>query len=241
MVSCSVISVPREGGGRPSRPLGLTGPCMAVVSDCRLFLRTLPPASVLPSSVVPCCSGTGGRGPPLCACSRCELIGRKKACDVREGTCVLLTALCGRPVLAPDTLLVTFVRCEGVLETKPLREAEAWGQAPRCEEIPVTPVLGLDVPSAVAVRVLGRRLCDEMVASAAYPSPSSETISVIREDNTLATSPASDSATWELGVASTAEGLAMADSASRDVVRKPGAVVLYIWIILYYCGISPMS
>lgn len=134
---------------------------------------------------------------------------------------------------------MTFVRCEGVLETKPLRDAEAWDQPPRCEEIPVTPVFGLElVPSAVAVRVLGRRLCDEMVASAAFPSPSSETISVIREDNTLAASPASDCATWELGVASTAVGLAMADSASRDGVRKLGVVVLYVWIILYSCSMS---
>jgi hypothetical protein len=114
---------------------------------------------------------------------------------------VRLAALCGRAVFEPDIPPVTFVRWDGDLETKPLRDAEDCDKPPRCEEIPVTPVFGLDGPSPVAVCVLGLLLCDEMVGS--YTPPSSETISVIREDRTLAASPASDCATWELGGAST--------------------------------------
>lgn len=114
----------------------------------------------------------------------------------------------------PAAFPVIFVLWDGVLDTKPLRDADAWDQAPRWEETPVTPVFGLDVPSAVAVSVLGLRLCEETVASTVCPSPTSDTISVIREDNTLTASPASDSATWVLGVTSVPEGVAMADGAS---------------------------
>lgn len=169
-------------------------------------------------------------------------MGRKNACGVREGTCVRLVALCGRPELDPATLPVTFVRWEGVLETNPLRDAEAWDHAPRCEEIPVTPVFGLDVASPVAVCVLGLRLCVEMVGSAACPPPSSETISVIREDSTLAASPASDCAICEIGAASTGAGFDMAAAAAlRDETRQLGIVVLYFWIILRSFGIPSGS
>lgn len=42
---------------------------------------------------------------PLCACSFCELIGRKKACDVRVGTWLLLVELVGRtPIVELPTL-----------------------------------------------------------------------------------------------------------------------------------------
>lgn len=55
-----------------------------------LCLMTLPPMSVAPSSRFIGCDGiwamVTGRFPPLWACSFWELIGRKKALDVREGT-----------------------------------------------------------------------------------------------------------------------------------------------------------
>jgi hypothetical protein len=102
--------------------------------------------------------------------------------------------------------------------------------------MPVTPVFGLDVASAVAVCVLGLLLCVETVCSAIYPPPSSVTISVIREDNTLAASPASDCTTWELGAASTAAGLDMVVCAFLDDNRKSRIAVLYVWVILYSWG-----
>ena len=168
-------------------------------------------------------------------------MGRKNACEFREGTCVLLAALCGRPAVDPDTLPVKLVRWEGVLETNPLRGAEVWDHAPRWEEIPVTPVFGLDVASPIAVCVLGLQLCVEIVGSTACPPPSSETISVMREDNTLGASPASECDIRELGAASTGSGLDMAAAALQNEIRQLVIVVLYVWFTLCSFGIPPKS
>jgi hypothetical protein len=96
---------------------------------------------------MPGCTIVGGLE-PRCACSRCELIGRKNACEVMDGTCVLLVALCGRPTFGLDTLPDTLPRWVEVPEINPLREGGPWDHPPRCDE---TAVVGLEIASPVAV------------------------------------------------------------------------------------------
>jgi hypothetical protein len=136
---------------------------------------------------------------------------------VREGTCVLLVALCGRPTEELDTLPGMLARLPLAPE-RVLRDRVAWDHPPRCEETPVTPVLGLETASPVAVCTLRLRLVDcateDVVGSTAYSPPSS----VIRDDSVLAASPVSDCATWALGNVSPAGEFGLVLGVSRDAI-----------------------
>lgn len=140
---------------------------------------------------------------------------------MREGTCDLLVALCGRPTEELDTLPGMLARLPLAPE-RVLRDRVAWDHPPRCEETPVTPVLGLEVASPVAVCTLRLRLVDcateDVVGSTAYSPPSSDAISVIRDDSVLAASPVSDCATWALGNVSPAGEFGMVLGVSRGAI-----------------------
>ena len=117
---------------------------------------------------------------PLWACNFCELIGRKKACDVSVGTWLRLIALPGRaPTDDPPTLPAMLAR----LPASPCRND---GACPHgvLWEMPVMPVLavpGREVPSEYNALLL---LAATLGASAASP-PSSVMMSVIRDDMML--------------------------------------------------------
>jgi len=81
----------------------------------------------------------GGRAAPRWACSFWELMGRKKACDVSEGTWLLLVELAGRcPIVEPLVLPVKLTR----FWESPRRR----GVGPR-DDAPVRAVPGRDAAS----------------------------------------------------------------------------------------------
>ena len=96
-------------------------------------------------------------------------MGWKKACDVSDGTWLLLAALGGLPV-DPEMLLFKLTRC------RPIR----CGCPPRDDENPVFAVPGRE-SEAMPLRLWGFALLG-WNCSLPNSSPSSEAMSVIRED-----------------------------------------------------------
>ncbi len=166
-VSWSAISVPRECG-------------LAVLSLVTRLLAgafgldgagatTLAPASVMVSSRF---SGSGigcrvaaGFATARWACSFCELMGRKKALDVREGTWLLLAVVDG-----PPAELAKLPRL-GCRPAPKFLRTDCEENAP-FEEAPVLVVSGWDVIAG---------LCGGLVAWLSSPATS-----VIRDDTILA-------------------------------------------------------
>lgn len=121
-----------------------------------------------------------GLAAPRWACSFCELMGRKKACDVRDGTWLLPVKLGGRPPIDPDVLGVRLF-----LLFESARRSGCDGGKPVLEELPVLAVPGRESDTS---RLL---LGFTAVFGASRSPPSSEAISVMRDDNMLG-GPATD-------------------------------------------------
>ena len=140
--SCSVDSVPLDGGDIFSLCC-IWEACCGVASETRLCLLLLVPASLDLSSRVEGCPTFVGRKPRW-ACNRCELIGRKKACEANEGTCVRLVRL-----VALGDLLEFVTEPPGPPKAPPvLHEAI---------------VVGVPIPFRVGGARIEGRVCDDMV------------------------------------------------------------------------------
>ena len=123
----------------------------------------------------------------LWACRRCELMGRKKDCAANEGTWVRLARLVELGGLLefvtdpPGPLNVPPVRHGPMVVGElipPLRNWDACAEGRVCDDIAEPGRLG-----SFEVAVIG--LCPFAVPSLLNSSPSSEAMSVMREDMTL--------------------------------------------------------
>ncbi len=108
---------------------------------------------------------------PRWACSFCELMGRKKACDVSDGTWLLPAELVGLPATDPE--VVEFML--PLFAERPLRS----GCGCALEDTPVLAVPGLD---SEAKRLLLFGFDAAAVCRASCSGVSSEAMSVMRED-----------------------------------------------------------
>lgn len=97
-------------------------------------------------------------------------MGRKKACDVSEGTWLLPVELAGRPPLDPDVLGVKLP----LLPERPLRSG--------CAALEDTPVLAVPGRDSEANKLLLLGLAVGVLLCTSCSPPSSEAMSVIRDE-----------------------------------------------------------
>lgn len=206
--SLSVTSVPRDKGGGPSTSGPAASASFRGIADPLLCRFEILPWSLCPSMLgcsERCVVSELGRC-PRCACSLCELIGRKKACEVREGTCVRLATLGERALPAPllpatlggPTPKPALRRWDGVCDVSDLR-FDDWavpmedGREGGRAGSPTGPVRPGTRPLDRCVLAAGL-VCAMLVAS-----PSSEAMSVIRLDITLGAGCSETTSSWLWG------------------------------------------
>jgi len=168
-------------------------------------------------AISPCVSAVGETRPSSelrwllrCACSLWELIGCKKACDVRDGTWVLLAEVGGRVLAAPTLPATLPAPIPAVHREFPL-EGEACDHAPGFDDRPVATLAvdeGRDGGSPGSptgpVRLCTRppdarasRLGTGGASAATAAPPNCESMSLIRDEIALR---ASDSETASGGI-----------------------------------------
>jgi len=105
---------------------------------------------------------------------------------VRDGTCVRLAALCGRPAADFDVLPDLLICRPATVETCPLRDGGDCAQGVRFADTPVVLVPGREIASLVFCVVCKCTSGGSILAGPSSGSrPSSDATSVIRDEMTL--------------------------------------------------------